>query len=442
MVPLPQPAAAAARAPLVREIRVLIAAAFVIAVGYGLVAPVLPQFAHSFDVSISAAALVISAFAFTRLLFAPVSGQLVERFGERWIYVSGILIVAASSAACAFAHTYWQLLVFRGLGGVGSTMFTVAAMGLLVRLAPPTSRGRITSAYAGSFLLGNIAGPAIGGLLAGFGLQLPFLVYAAALLLAAAVVATQLHPTMPLPEPGAGGAAPSGTANAVVNAPLVPGREPLAQVNEPPAPAQKPMGLSEALKSRAYRAALVSAFSNGWSAFGIRMALVPLFATVALGGGPEVAGLSLTVFAVGTGAALTFSGKLADSWGRRPMVIAGLAVNSTAMAVLGLTSSIPVFLIVSAIAGIGSGLLGPAQQAAVADVIGNNRSGGKVLATFQMSQDFGTILGPIAAGIVVDAFSYGPAFGLAGIVGAFALVVWFLAKEALLGKAPEDSAPA
>lgn len=391
----------AGKAPLTREIWVLIAAAFVIAVGYGLVAPVLPQFAHSFDVSVSAAAVVVSAFAFTRLVFAPMSGQLVEKFGERWVYITGILIVALSSAACAFAQDYWQLLIYRGLGGIGSTMFTVAAMGLLVRLAPPTGRGRVTSAYAGSFLLGNIAGPAIGGLLAGFGLQLPFLVYAGALVLAAVVVATQLHPSI-----RTGQAAPL-------------------------QPVKKPMPFREALSYSSYRAALVSAFANGWSAFGIRMALVPLFATVVLGGGPEVAGLALAVFAVGTGVALTFSGRLADSWGRKPMVISGLIVNTGAMAVLGLTTTIPVFLVVSAIAGVGSGLFGPAQQATVADVIGNERSGGKVLATFQMSQDFGTILGPIAAGAVIDAISYGPAFAMAAIVGAVAIGIWLPAGETL-----------
>jgi MFS family permease len=406
---------------------VLIAAAFVIAVGYGLVAPVLPQFAHSFDVSVSAAAVVISAFAFTRLVFAPMSGAFVEKFGERWVYIAGILIVALSSAACAFAQDYWQLLIYRGLGGIGSTMFTVAAMGLLVRLAPPTGRGRVTSAYAGSFLLGGIAGPAIGGLLAGFGLQLPFLVYAAALVLAAVVVATQLHPAIRTandarrPEPEVPVRVPPALAQATA--------EPLQRAPGPERVPAPPMAFREALAYGSYRAALVSAFANGWSAFGIRMALVPLFATVALHGGPEVAGLALAVFAIGTGVALTFSGRLADSWGRKPMVISGLVVNTAAMAVLGLTTTIPLFLVVSAIAGIGSGLFGPAQQASVADVIGNERSGGKVLAAFQMSQDFGTILGPIIAGAVIDAVSYGPAFAMAAVTGAIAVGFWLAASE-------------
>lgn len=402
--PHPKNTADAPPIHLGREIKVLVAAAFLIAIGFGIVAPVLPQFARSFDVSVAAAAVVVSAFAFTRLLFAPLSGWLVERMGERRTYILGILIVAASSAACAFAQNYWQLLLYRGLGGIGSTMFTVAAMGLLIRMAPPQARGRVSSLYAGSFLLGNIAGPVVGGLLAGFGMQLPFLVYAGALVLVALLVATMLPAVVAVP----------------------------AHLRAASASKQPALPLRAALALPAYRAVLTSGFANGWSAFGIRMALVPLFATAALGAGPEVAGISLAVFAIGTGVALTFSGKLADAWGRKPMILAGLTVNGLAMGVLGFTGNEFWFFVVSALAGLGSGLMGPAQQATVADVIGNNRSGGKVLATFQMSSDLGAIVGPIAAGILVDSFSYGPAFAMATAIALLSIVFWLPVKDTRL----------
>jgi len=159
------------------------------------------------------------------------------------------------------------------------------------------------------------------------------------------------------------------------------------------------------------------------------MALVPLFATAALGAGPEVAGISLAVFAIGTGVALLFSGRMADTWGRKPMVLLGLAVNGIGMGVLGFTGNEFWFFVVSAIAGLGSGLMGPAQQAIVADVIGNERSGGKVLATFQMSSDLGAIIGPIAAGYLVDLFSFGLAFSMATAVALLAAVFWLSARD-------------
>src|SRR5699024_8949607 len=148
--------------------------------------PVLPQFAQSFDVSVTAASVVVSAFAFFRLVFAPAGGFLVDRLGERWVYMTGLVIVSVSTLATGLAQSYWQLLVFRGLGGLGS-------MGLLTRLAPPGARGRITGFYATAFLIGNIGGPVLGGLLAEFGMRVPFFVYSASLLVATAVVAVFLR---------------------------------------------------------------------------------------------------------------------------------------------------------------------------------------------------------------------------------------------------------
>src|SRR6478672_7203328 len=143
---------AALRLP--REVWVLVTVSFVIALGFGIVAPALPAFARSFDVSVTAASIVISAFAFMRLAFAP---------------------------------NYWQLLILRSLGGVGSTMFTVSAVALLIRLTPPALRGRSTSLWSSSFLLGGVTGPLVGGGLIGISLRTPFVVYSVALFVAAAV---------------------------------------------------------------------------------------------------------------------------------------------------------------------------------------------------------------------------------------------------------------
>jgi MFS family permease len=358
---------------------------------------VLPQFATTFDVGATAAAVIVSIFAFMRLVFAPAGGALMGRFGERPVYIAGLLIVAASTAACAFAQNYWQLLVFRGLGGAGSVMFTVAAMGLLIRLAPPESRGRVSGAYASAFLIGSVLGPVVGGLLAGFGLRVPFLAYAAALVLAALVVRTQLTGSSKAAKQG-GAAGPS-------------------------------MHMKEALGDSAYRAALFSSFSNGWATFGVRMATVPLFAVVVLAGGSASAGWALAVFAGGNALALTFSGRMADSFGRKPMMLLGLVVTGLATATIGLTGNLPAFFAASAAAGFGSGLLNPAQQAAVGDIIGRGRSGGKVLAVFQMASDAGAIVGPVLVGLLADGLGYGWAFGATGGILLLAAVGWSAARE-------------
>lgn len=387
---------------LPRDIKVMLAAAFLIALGFGLVAPVLPQFATTFGVGNTEASVIVAIFAFMRLVFAPAGGSLIGRVGERPVYVAGLLIVALSTAACAFAQDYWQLLLFRGLGGAGSVMFTVASMALVVRLAPPESRGRVSGAYASAFLIGNVCGPIVGGLLAGFGLRVPFLAYAAALIVAALVVQTQLSHQ----RRGSSDAQQRGGA----------------------------MRFGEALAAGAYRAALVSSFANGWATFGVRMATVPLFAAAAFGSGPEAAGLALAIFAAGNAAALTFSGRLADSIGRKPMMIWGLLLAGGSTAGIGFTSDLGWFLAASALAGAGSGLFGPAQQAAVADVIGAGRSGGKVLAVYQMTSDVGAIAGPILAGVLADSLGYGWAFGVTGGVMVVAACTWLATRETLRAK--------
>ncbi len=390
--------APAPRPRLPADVWVLVVAAFAVAIGYGLVAPVLPQYAQSFDVSVTAASVVVSAFAFFRLVFAPAGGFLVDRMGERWVYMTGLLIVVASTLATGLAQGYWQLLVFRGLGGLGSTMFTISAMALLTRLSPPGARGRIAGLYATAFLIGNIGGPVIGGLLAQFGMRIPFFVYAATLLVATGVVAVFLR----------GGRR----------------RTPGEDQDE-----QQPLLVAEALKHSGYRSALVSSFANGWTSFGVRVAIVPLFAAANFDAGAGVAGTALASFAVGTASVVSAAGWLSDRYGRRPMVIAGLLVSGVSTIALGWSDTVPLLVAASVVAGMGAGVLNPAQQAAVADVIGADRAGGKVLATFQMASDSGAILGPVVVGMVVDRLGYTTGFVVSGVLLLSAAVPWVFARE-------------
>ena len=95
-------------------------------------------------------------------------------------------MVAVSSLLAGFAQTYWQLLVLRGAGGIGSIMFSVSAASLLVRVTPSHLRGRAQGVWAGSFLIGMIAGPAV-GTVATFSLRAPFFLYAGTLVVAGAI---------------------------------------------------------------------------------------------------------------------------------------------------------------------------------------------------------------------------------------------------------------
>lgn len=401
------PADSARRLP--REVWVLVAANFVVALGYGVVAPVLPQYARHFGVSIAAATFVITAFAIMRLVGAPPAGFLVQRLGERRVYLSGLIIVAVSTAACALAETYWQLLLFRSLGGIGSAMFTVSSLGLMIRISPADARGRVAGLFSSGFMIGSVGGPILGALTAGLGLSAPFLIYGAALLVAATVVFISLrHSTV------------------------------VGRSDEDDGP---PVPFRIVFRERAYKAALLSNFATGWASFGLRIALVPLFVVEVLGRSPGVAGLALTAFAVGNISVVIPSGRLSDKLGRRKLLIFGLLLAAVSTALVGFTTSLPVFLVSAYIAGAATGIFVSPQQAAVADVVGSKSRGGTAVATFQMMADVGSIGGSLLVGLIAQYLSFSWAFVISGAILLVAALGWVFAPETR-GRPPAEHTPA
>lgn len=381
-------------------IQLLVGSGFLVAIGYGVVAPVLPTYAHSFGVSVTAASAVVSAFAVFRLLFAPLSGTLLRALGELWVFCIGLLIVGLSSAACAYATDYGQLLTYRALGGIGSTMFTVSAAGLLIRISPEAMRGRAAGAWATGFLLGGVVGPLVGGGLSALGPQAPFLIYAGVLACTVAIVVAAL-----------------------------PGRMVSSPYPDQPVAA---LPFTAVQRNPAFRAALSANFLNGWNTYGVRVALVPLFIVEHLGWSNAWAGAALTAFAAGTAATSSVGGRLADHHGRRPLVLTGLAVVAVTMALLGFSTSPVVIMVAALLSGAGTGLVNPPANATVADVItvhGGATGAGVSLAAYQMVGDVGAIVGPVVAGLVVEWWGYPTAFGLTAMIAAVAFLGWWRAPE-------------
>lgn len=383
-----------ARVPVPREIWVLVVAAFVIALGFGIIAPILPQYAASFDVGLAAASAIVTVFALARMVFAPAAGALIGRFGERWMYIAGLAVVATSSILCAFAAGYVDLLVWRGLGGIGSVTFTVSSMGLMVRLAPPQARGRTSALYGSAFLLGNIVGPVLGTFLAFLGFRVAFLIYGGAVFLALLVVLLFLRDR------------PRSTATTT--------------------DARPRLQLREALGNPDFRALLVTGFANGGATFGVRIALVPLMAAAIPTIGAPMAGLALTLMAVGNVIAQQFTGRFVDAVGRRPVLMTGLLVSGITTLIFGWSTTIPVYLGLSLLTGVGAAMIQPASQALLADIIGNDRNGGPALSAFSMSTDLGSIIGTLVAGAIADLLGFGWAFAFTGLMLLLAIVPWLL----------------
>jgi MFS family permease len=356
---------------------------------------------------------VISAFALMRIIGALPSGRLVDRIGERKMIAIGIAIVAASSVVAGFSDSFIQLIVLRGVGGLGSAMFSVGAQTLLLRSVPSGLRGRASGLYTGGFLLGGISGPAIGGLVAAWSLRAPFFIYGGMLLVPAAIAVVVLHDS----PRHASDEARSGRALA---------------------------GIVAALRSRAYRAAASANLADGFAVMGVRSAIVPLFVRDVLHESATWTGIGFLVVAALNAATLLPGGKLADTLGRRPVIMAGCLISGASMVMLAILPGLWGFLLALGVLGLGSGLLDVAPAAMIGDLLGAGKigadkhrggkrgasaQGGTVVASYQVAGDIGTVSGPVAVGFLVDSVSYSAAFVLAAGVLGLAAAAGFFAPE-------------
>lgn len=398
---------------LPREVWVLASIAFFVALGFGIVIPAIPIFASSFEVSALAASSVVSAFALMRFISSPLAGWMTDRLGERLVLASGLIIVAVSSALAGLSQSFIQLLVLRGVGGVGSSMFTVSAMALLLRVVDAPRRGRASALFQAGFLFGGVAGPAAGGIVLAWSIRAPFFFYAGTLAIATVVALVFL-----------------------TRAHLVEREESVEDAES--AGESRTATLGRFLRMPAYRAALGVNFLNGFVTFGIRAALIPLFVIEGLRQG---AGLSGAAFLVAAGAqAITLlpAGRMADLRGRRPAMLIGTTATIVGMGVLVLADVISdntgwatfIMFVGMAVLGVAVAYRSSAPAAAVGDLMGGRR-GGIPIAAFQMMSDLGSVFGPLIAGALLDAAGFSWAFGVGAIASAVVLVLVLRSPETL-----------
>jgi MFS family permease len=274
------------------------------------------------------------------------------------------------------------MLALRGIGGVGSVMFSVSAQSLLLRSVSTSQRGLASSRFYGGFLLGGLTGPALGGILGGISLRLPFFLYAGTLTAAGTIAMVFLHRSERVED----------TATADV-------------------PVTK---LRTALKDKAYQAALTVNAGTGWAIFGIRSSLVPLFVVDALHRSTVWVGLGLLIGSLTDVTLLQKTGKLSDSIGRRPMMIGGTLAGATASVILATLPHLPAYLVAMSLLGAASSMLSVGPSAVVGDILQGR--GGTVVSTFGMASDLGAVIGPVVAGALAEHVSYRAAFTSTALV--------------------------
>jgi len=387
-----------------RAVRIIMLITFVIMLGFGIIAPILPLYARSFGVGYADAGLLISAFAFTRLIFDLFAGPIVDRYGERTSATFGLMFVGVSSVLTGLAPNFPLAVVFRGLGGAGSSVLFAALYSYLLKVVPKHRMARTLGVFYGSFNIGFIAGGPIGGLIAHFlGLASPLFFYAGLCVLSGLLylrfVSNPAHPT----QPAGGPSVDDGTSG---------GRLAWNTVRH-------------LLRSRPFVTTVVLNMAFFWVIAGGYDTLFPLFgqsalhmSTVGIGG----------VLAVATAVEFLLlypAGSIADRFGRRALLLPSLSWFAVMLVITGWSGSVFAFGLRGALLGVGSGSVAVAPAAMLSDVAPERRSGVAV-GVFRFFGDLGFVFGPLVAGASAGAFGFKSAFALMAlpIAVALALVLW------------------
>lgn len=106
---------------------------------------------------------VTTAYMLTSTTVVPIAGKLSDQYGRRSIYVGGMLLFMAGSALCGISANMTQLILFRGLQGIGGGIMMPIAMTIVGDIFPPEQRGKWQGAIGALFAFSSIIGPAIGG---------------------------------------------------------------------------------------------------------------------------------------------------------------------------------------------------------------------------------------------------------------------------------------
>ncbi len=161
----------------------LAASAFIGSMGFGLIAPVMPELVMSITGgSVATAArwggVALFSYAVMQFIFSPILGALSDRFGRRPVLIASLTAFAIDLLALALVTSLWAFLVVRALAGVFAATFSTTNA-YIADVTPPEKRGQRFAIIGAAFGAGFILGPGIGGILGDIHIRLPFVVGAA-----------------------------------------------------------------------------------------------------------------------------------------------------------------------------------------------------------------------------------------------------------------------
>jgi EmrB/QacA subfamily drug resistance transporter len=331
-------------------------ALFMVVLDNLVVSTALPVIRTDLDATIEQLEWTVNAYTLTFAVFLLTGAALGDRFGRRRMFIIGLALFTAASAAAALAPSMEALIAARAVQGIGGAIVTPLTLTLLSAAFPAEKRGMVLGAWSGIAGLAVAAGPLIGGAVVDgiawqwiFWLNVPI----GLVVLPLARLLTESHgPDKALDLPGLGLASAGlfgvvwglvhgnsdGWGSPQIVASLTVGVALLAAFVAWEARAKEPMLPLRFFRDRAFSAANGASLAMYFGMFGSIFLLSQFFQT-AQGYSPFEAGLRVLPWTAMPMVVAPIAGALSDRIGGRPFLAGGLALQAIGLGWIAAVSS-------------------------------------------------------------------------------------------------------
>jgi DHA1 family tetracycline resistance protein-like MFS transporter len=371
--------------------------------GVGIIIPIFARRFEEMGGGVQALGIMIMAFALAQLLAAPFMGSLADRYGRRPFILLSLGSFAAANLGFLLASSVAAFTVVRALEGALSAGLYPAAMGVVADVAPQDERGRWIGVVMAGYGAGFILGPVVGGLLYDWlGYAAPFI--ASALMATLAFVAAAIL----VPETRT----PAMRHRELLHKRRQRDRD-LARQDSFWTSLPRPVAVFGVLLLVEFIMVFAFAFTEPQMVFYLYDDLN--WTTVQFGVLVASYGLAVVV------GQLTL-GRLADRLPRKPIIVAGLLLNTLFYAALAFITSFPLLMLSAVLSGIGEAMVLPALGAYVIDMTAEQHRS-RAMGIKESAAALGGVVGPL---LVVSASAATSPQGVfliaAAFVGAVALI--------------------
>ena len=362
--------------------------------GFGIVIPILPFYIESFGASGSTLGLLMATFAVMQFVFAPVWGNLSDRYGRKPILILGVLGTALCHLLFGLSSQLWMLFLARAMAGILSSATMPAAMAYVADSTSEEERSSGMGILRAALGVGIILGPGIGGWFASISLSFPFYLAAALSALAVLPICAALPESLPPEKRGLPGTDVSG---------LQPGALWQALFG--------PIGFL-----------LLLAFLLSFALTGFE-GIFALYTFKLYGYGPERVGTIIVLIGIISATMQgLLTGPLSKRWGETCIIQISLLVCAVGFVLMLQAETYYEVLLTVGFFIIGNALLRPAVTSLISK--STTRAQGKALGLNNAYMSLGRIFGPVCAGFLFDSnISYpyliGSTVMLVGLFGSF-----------------------